>query len=320
MTYFREAAKNLYFHLLGSNLALRLRLSVIKHRQPIIVLNFHRVSQDDGSAYRPLNPKIFDDTLIFLKRNFSIVTFEQILEPSIKPKMILSFDDGYKDFIEVSVPLLRKHGIRCNHNIIPECIESQLPPLNVMAQDFIGKAPRNLVQKLNIPNFDAQITSDTKRLGYRLSAFIKNRSHKEQEELRSILVPQFFEWRDFRPTSMMTLEDIRQIAESHELGGHSYSHSSMEYETDSFLREDVERCKTYFSEKIGTQMNIYAFPNGSCTDRQIDIVRGCGVSHILLVGEDFDVHPSIHSRFTFDGLSLKEAKFKSLGGLKRIPK
>lgn len=72
MISIREATKNLYFYIAGSDPALRLRLSVIKHRRSIIILNFHRVSQDDGSAYRPLNPNIFDDILFFLKRNFSI--------------------------------------------------------------------------------------------------------------------------------------------------------------------------------------------------------------------------------------------------------
>lgn len=312
----RALAKQLAFQVLGSGFRLRRRRLAIARSGAVTILNLHRVSGDDGSDYRPLSPALFDDLLGFLTRHFALVTFADRDEPASLPKLILSFDDGYRDFLEVAVPILAKHRVRVNHNIIPACTESGLPPLNVMAQDFVGKAPGELVRRLDVPGFDM---SDPRRVGFRLSAYLKNKSHAEQEELSRKLVPQFYAWAPFTATPMMTREEVRQVGEAHELGGHSFSHASMEHESDDYLRDDVTRCQSYFETCFGQTMNIYAFPNGSCRPGQIDIVREAGVAHVLLVGESFDVEPAVHRRFTFDAVGGREARFKALGGLKPLP-
>jgi hypothetical protein len=177
MSTFRNLAKHAAFFLLGSEPALRLRIKKIQNANVVTVLNLHRVHDFDGSDYRPLDPKIFDQLLSYLSSHFSFVTFENLSEATNKPKIILSFDDGYRDFIEVAAPLLQKHGIRVNQNVIPACIEQQLPPLNVLAADFIGKAPLELVKALQIPGFGP---AEPRRPSAHLSNFLKNRPFNEQ--------------------------------------------------------------------------------------------------------------------------------------------
>ncbi|HEX5184745.1 MAG TPA: polysaccharide deacetylase family protein [Allosphingosinicella sp.] len=313
----RNLVKRSAFHVLGSAPVLKRRLDAVQRSGAVTILNLHRVFRDDGSDYRPLDPSLFDDLLAYIRRRFVVTTFAELAElGSPAPKMILSFDDGYKDFLTTAVPLLEKHRIKVNQNVIPECIESQLPPLNVVAQDFVGRAPDELVARLDIPGFDAP--KDRGRLGPRLSAFIKNRAHAAQDELRAYLLPQFQAWDGFAPTPMMTREEVRQIGAVHELGGHSFAHASMEFETDDYLRDDVARCCSYFAERLGQEMTIYAFPNGSCRPNQIDIVREAGIDHVLLVGEDFDRDARVHRRFTFDARSRSELRFKALGGMAAI--
>jgi peptidoglycan/xylan/chitin deacetylase (PgdA/CDA1 family) len=314
MGILREIGKRCVFMALGSDFAIKRRLSAIRKSGKVTILNLHRVSEDDGSGYRPLKPFLFNELLNFLRLHFKFTTFSQLDEPSSKPKLILSFDDGYKDFFEVAFPLLERHRVRVNHNISPGCTEKQLPPLNVMAQDFVGKAPRELVLKLGIPGF-SNVAGD--RLGLRLSSFLKNKPYAEQEQLAEILIPQFFAWDGFTPTPMMSREEVRQVGQVHELGGHSYSHASMAHESNEYLREDLSRCNRYFEEILGQPMQIYAFPNGSYREEQIEIVRDSGVQHILVVGDAFADGTSPHKRFGFHAKTLSEARFKALGGWSR---
>ena len=88
---------------------------------------------------------MFDELLSFVNRHFAVVTLSQLRAPTAKPKLILSFDDGYRDFLLHAVPILKRHGLHVNQNVIPRCIESGLPPLNVIAADFVGKAPVELL-------------------------------------------------------------------------------------------------------------------------------------------------------------------------------
>lgn len=312
----RQIAKRAAFELLGSAPRLNNRLKALAGGRATTILNLHRVGPDDGSDYRPLDPRLFNDLLIFVSENFALRTFADMAEPSTKPKLILSFDDGYKDFVTCAAPLLAKHGIRVNQNVIPASIETGRPPLNVVAQDFVGKAPAELVRKLDIPGFAAPAGAG---FGMRLSAFLKNRSQQSQNEYAECLLPQFEAWQEFRHTPMMSAEDVRQVAADHEIGAHSYAHSSMEHETHDFLTADLSNCRDYFRDILGLDMRIYAFPNGSCGLGHVEVARSAGVEHVLLVGEAFATQPHVHTRFTFDAASPSEMRFKALGGLASVP-
>ena len=315
MTSLRNKIKNLIFFLFGNKFSSNYRIARLRKSGNIIILNLHRVSVDDGSGYKPLDPHLFEELLKFLKYNFEVVTFASIKDVTIKPKLILSFDDGFKDFIDVACPLLYKYDIRVNHNLIPECIETGLPPLNIIAQDFVGKAPKELIKRLEIPGFQ-NLSGDN--LAYRLSSFIKNNTFDKYQNIRKILIPQFFSWDEFTTASMMNRSDILQIREIHEIGGHSYSHTTMQYEDEEFFINDLNRCKKYFKELLGHPMKIYAFPNGSHTENQIEIAISGGVEHVLLLGSNFDNGISPHYRFNFDAQNLNQIRFNATGGLKNI--
>lgn len=289
----------------------------IREVRPVTILNLHRVGPSDGSAYRPMSSDCFSYLLDFVEAKFELSTFETCRLRSDKPRLIISFDDGYKDFLEFAVPLLDRRGIAVNQNVIPDCMETGLPPLNVIAQDFIGKAPRELVLKLDIPGFDIRKIPEA-RLGGRISSFLKERPFQEQRQLRDWLLPQFFAWQEFKPTPMMTLEEVRQLRGRHEIGAHSYAHATMQYQSKEFFEQDVQRCKSYFSNSIRQEMNIYAFPNGSHTPEQIQVLKEQGVAHILLVGNCFSDGGDVHRRFGFDAETKREIRFKALGGRRPV--
>ena len=187
---------------------LRKRLQGLSRAGKTTVLNLHRVAPNDGRDYKPLDPGLFDDLLSFVKQEFTVVTFGELREKASKPKLVLSFDDGYKDFVINAMPIISRHGLRANQNMIPKCVESGLPPLYVLAQDFIGKAPRQLVERLQINGFSAPIDLD---FGRKLSLFLKMKPQTEQDQIASYLLPQFYHWDKFEPTQMMTLDELRNI-------------------------------------------------------------------------------------------------------------
>jgi len=319
----KEHLKTGYYFLQKALRRDRALLEKIRREQLVTVLNLHQVSPHENPFWSPLKPEIFDDLLYFLKDHFEIVSFGEIRSAKTeKPLAVLSFDDGYYNFYEFAAPLLKKHALRANMNIIPSCVETGAPMWNIRLYDFLNSAPKTLIDAIDLPGFDYRLTGENSaakvQYGLKISRFLKNRPRKEREELWQG-IEKLINDSDAPATRMMNREEIREIAQIHEIGVHSFSHESMEFEPDEFFEDDFEKCADYFENKLGLPLETYAFPNGSYRDAQIEALRAKGIRHILLVGEDYarrgaDVFP----RFTIYGASKIETRFQALGFNKKL--
>ena len=321
--FLSKAIKESAFKILGGKPRILHRVRNIKKARVLTILNFHRVSIYDGSGYPPLDPILFGRILDFLQEAYTIITFSQIKEFTsnalLKPLLILSFDDGYKDFILNAVPEMAKRGIKCNQNIVPNCVETGLPPLNVVVQDFIGKCSPEKYLSLNLTGFKWNNNNSIEKEALRVSAYLKNLTYKEQSLIFDSLLQSNGDEIRRSATAMMDIDDIKSIASVCEIGCHSFYHSNMGVETNTFFRQDLVSCTSWFNEKLGIKPNIYAFPNGSFRDEQLQLAKSEGFETVLLVGDKFtSLDNSIHCRIGMSPRSFSEAKFQVAGKLCKI--
>jgi peptidoglycan/xylan/chitin deacetylase (PgdA/CDA1 family) len=298
-------------------------LEKIRRENLVTVLNLHQVSPHENPFWSPLKPEIFDDLLAFLKENFEVVLFREIEEvKSEKPLAVLSFDDGYYNFYEFAAPLLKKHELRANMNIIPSCVETGAAMWNIRLYDFLNSAPKILIDEIELPGFEHRLTGENfaakVQYGLKISRFLKNRPRAEREKLWR-QIGDLIDNSNFSRTRMMNRDEIEEIAAVHEIGVHSFSHESMEFESDAFFEDDFKKCAEYFENDLGLPLEIYAFPNGSYRKEQIAALQARGIKHILLVGEDYARKgKSVFPRFTIYGSSKIETRFQALGFNKKL--
>lgn len=315
----KSKAKKVIFKLVANERNLKRKLDFAMRNQHLVILNFHKISPPDQSSWKPLDPIIFRELLSYIQVNFEISTFQDLekVKASIshRPRIILSFDDGYKDFIEYAMPILFESKIRVNQNIIPNCSMKGMPPLNVVAQDWIGQAPLKLIENLDIPNFKPfDKIEDRYILGSAISQFLKFRPFVQQQEYYNYLLPQFLSYDKFNWTKMMSIDDIKSTIPFHEIGLHSMNHESMSQETDEYFRQDLLNCQNFAKRELNILCPIYAFPNGAYRPSQIEILSSSKFSHILLVGDEVsNTDTDVHNRFNFFADSISEAKFKATG-------
>ncbi len=307
--------KKIYFSL-QSVLKQKKYIQNIKDNNYLTILNLHRISKSNNPFYPSLTPKLFEELLKFIIKEFNIITFNEIeiYKNSHKPNIILSFDDGFYDFLEYTMPILKKYKIRVNQNVIPQCIESGKPIWDVILGDFLNQAPITLINQIQLANFEMKLTNANKsQYGLALTRYLKQRPKVERQELW-LNIDKVIQKIDIKFTKMLNKDELIQISKIHEIGAHSNSHESMGIESTEYFENDFLQCQEYFKNKLHLPLNIYAFPSGSYQNNQLDFLKNNGIKHILLVNENYsNYHTSIHNRFTFYGDSINEIKMRALG-------
>jgi peptidoglycan/xylan/chitin deacetylase (PgdA/CDA1 family) len=320
-TEIKKKLKTCAFSLFGNSLRINWRIRKINEKNLLTIINLHKVSIYDDSSYKALNPEILRNLIIFLKKNFEITSFYEINKmnelnslKSSKPKVIISFDDGYKNFITEAHPVLAEFEIRANQNIIPKCVDTNKPPLNIALQDFVGKNNRNIFQDIVIPGYEWNKNLNKIQEGNLLSQYIKKQTYKKQQELEKNIIDQIGQDLYKFSTPMMDIFDIKKIFSFYDWGAHSYSHSNMNEENNSFFKKDLKLCDEWFLKNLGIKPIIYAFPNGSYNQKNLMLAKKAGYKFILLVDNKFsNTNSSIHPRFNFYAETNSEMRFKTLG-------
>ena len=321
----REQLKRIFFVLLrlaGAEGRLYRRVQNA-HPRPVIVLNPHQIRPEPNPFWSPLHPRLFEELLGFVSKRFFVTTLGALdTNDTERPSLVLSFDDGYHDWVEHALPLLKRHRLPCNQNVIGESLVTGKPPAIVRVCDFLGQAPRSLINELDLPGFRLKLDGDGDRAkiryGIELCAFLKNRPRAEAAPLWEIMERHMARLDRLVLSRMMSATDVAAAAaDGHEIGAHSYGHESMAFESDEFFAQDFDRCAEVFATKLALPIRVYAFPNGSYRASQIATLASRGVEHVLLVDDDYATPdakaPRTYHRFNFYATSRGETRFRALG-------
>ena len=246
----------------------------------ITVLNLHRITEERDEFYNPILPKTFYRILEYCCRHYEIISFGSIEEPTLKPKLILSFDDGYYDFIEYVLPHLKKLGLPCNHNVVNFCINENEPiwthRLNEIFKTF--KKSNNFSDEILI-----EITKNEKQLNIAYFKVFKYLLGINKIQRDKILDLWSTKYEVKLKSRMMSWDDIIYCSNNGvEIGSHTYYHSSLKNEVnEDILKLEIFDSIQEISSIINKEINILALPNGQYNDSVLDYANACKIKYVL---------------------------------------
>jgi len=292
-------------------------------KQTRIILLFHRVSPVRDTMWDPMDPGLFEETLGYVHKKFHTIPLNELLfDPplkSAKPLAAITFDDGYKDFIEYSIPLLEKFSMPATMFVITDCAEKNIPTWTYIVDYVFENTNKLEMVNFNFPSLSADFQqtkwrSRSERINYG-KKFKQNLKRIPSETRNGIIDYLLMTFNDVQSPSgmMMTWEDIKQIkAAGYDVGSHSVSHPSLAtLKNDTELKYELEHSAEEIKKKTNIDPMVFSYPTGSYDYRVKDFTRKAGYKAGLAVNRQL-YRPSKNDFFEVPRIELySEAWYKT---------
>lgn len=291
------------------------------------ILMFHGVAPISPRFlnHRHITPTIFEQQLIFLKKNTHIITIEEYFNKSFvrgRKNVLLTFDDGYQNNLAYALPLLEKYeipayffitGLNQTNKII---LWSDLHDL--LASDIKTNSiatPSGVFHKIS--KAYKPFVKDT---GENLHDYLKNVDFETKYEIlytsrvQELLSDSTF----FDYWKLLTDEEIKQLDKSPFafIGSHGFYHNNLGKLTSAEAMNELQRSKQYLETTLNKGINTLAYPDGSYNESTINIASELGFSYQLAV--DYLSEDDIKSSHLCDRVGLYDFETLSMQKYKMI--
>lgn len=242
----------------------------------LLVFSWHNV---EGSWCFPSAPgsglRGLTQQLRFLRRAANVVPLASALralasgEPLPPRAVAVTFDDGYRDNLELAVPLLQRLALPATFFLVPGILSGVTTPWwEVLAWAFAGTPRDSLAwegEELSLGEAASRHASFF-HVGERLKRRSRVARERATEELVTLLAPEgpgptrelFLDWDGAR-------ELVRR---GFTVGSHSLRHAILSEEEPAEQRRDLAEARRQLEDELSVPVELLAYPNG--TERDYD--------------------------------------------------
>jgi O-antigen/teichoic acid export membrane protein/peptidoglycan/xylan/chitin deacetylase (PgdA/CDA1 family) len=260
------------------------RMYAVFRSKAVIVITYHRINDDNASAtdFPGLSESKFRAQMEWIKKNCDPIQPENLFDPSrkrsrLKPTVLITFDDGYRDYHDRAYPILKELGI---------------PALVFLSTDFIDRGgliwteaihravmlttkqsarfPWNAESTVSIADIASKLNWIREAKSYLKGIPNPDREQYVQQIFEDLGVPD--------PTAnldrqMMTWDEVRATMSVTRFGGHSHTHPILSRLSEDEMRREVENCYALIAKETGQAPKFFAYPNGRAIDFNNDVKR-----------------------------------------------
>ena len=246
-----------------------------RFRRPgAIVLLYHRVGRP-GDPLPHLDASNFETQMQWLRESCDIIHPKDLPSRAADdrqaagPSVVVTFDDGYKDYFDNAYPILKSLGISAVNFPSTAFLDD---PSRMAWWDRLYLA----VRTTRLP--EATAPGDTESIALtptgrnkflkRCKAHIKERPAMEHDELTTRIC-RMLDVDDAAmavPRQTMTWDEVRAAADVTIYGGHTHTHVIVSQVDPETLDREIRVCRDRMQSEIGVAPELFAYPNGRRSD------------------------------------------------------
>ena len=316
-------------------LASRITNPASRARDKLTIVTFHRVLPAPILAQYPLpgiavTPEELRRFLTVFQEHYTVgslyecARLHQSGEPSEKPPLAVTFDDGQLDNYLFALPVLNAMNIRASFYVVTGAIESN----EILWHDRIAFAVQKLqhrggsellagLAEWGVPTNASDPVNAAVAAAKLLDPGERGRRLEQLEKLVGAHI---------RPDwdGMMTWDHIREMRSGgHEIGSHSTSHPILPLVSDQALQHEIEHSRRQLEAQMDSEVHSFCYPNGDYDERVIASVKQAG--YALAVTTRYGINAQHSDPFSLRRVDLQSTygmnaagKFKSSGLLLRM--
>lgn len=239
-----------------------------------LVLVYHLVSDADLKHAKHLFPyrsvKQFERDLDFLLKHFDFIDWETFLRNKIekvktkKPTILLTFDDGYSEFHDIIVPILKRKGIFAINFINPKFVDNKEMMWRNKANLMVSEIIENESLQNRISKFK-DFGSDLKTI---INSILKInfKNQNQLDEIASHLEIDFNDYLKKNSVYLTTEQLIKLKSDGFGISSHGWNHPLYNQLSLSEQLENTQKSLDYMKENQFLN-DSFAFP---FTDHLVD--------------------------------------------------
>lgn len=269
------------------------RWSRLRAREGVAVLTFHGLRGGDSDGVLDLSlhelESAFRALCAHLAEHYHVVSAAEAVAvarsgepcPALKPRVLLTFDDGYASNLRRALPILREFDLRALVFVSTAFADGDL--LWFQKLDLaLARAPgERLTVKIDGKAHDWPLRNLSERrhaLQELLGALKRLPWADLQSEVSRLLTLLGVDISRGRPEPLeaLTWDELRYLQRDGriDLGGHTHSHPILARCTEEEARQEILFCAQRLRAELGHPTRWFAYPNGGTQD--FDVVKCAG--------------------------------------------
>lgn len=250
-----------------------------------LALMYHRVYDSKNNPYKLcVSPNRFEEQICYLKDHFNIVN--KIEDSNEKLSIIITFDDGYKDFYSNAYPILKKYNVPATVFVTTGGINrdfsfwwDELYRL-IMEGDLLSQLT------VNGEIFDVDCFDSREDLLYSVHKELIKLPHKVRKQQLIDLRKQITNV-DETYSRIMNSTQIHEVAKEGlvRIGAHTVNHIVCNREDYDTQLQEIKDSKSILETITESGINTFAYPNGGYNETTVNILSKLGFSEAYTTDE-----------------------------------